>query len=68
MTIAGSAQELLAQASSRQRVEPADARAGAVHEDPEILTARLSGLPGTSRGGLNENIRPSQPAAEPVLA
>jgi hypothetical protein len=32
MTIAGSAQELLAQASSRQRVEPADARAGAVFE------------------------------------
>ena len=32
MTTAGSAQELLAQASSRQRVEPADARAGAVFE------------------------------------
>lgn len=47
MAIAGSAQELLAQASSRQRVEPADARAGAVFErvtvGPESLfVKRLS--------------------------
>ena len=60
MITIGSARELLAGASARQRVEPADARAGAVFERVTVGAANLFRL--------NQNIRPSQPAAEPALA